>query len=83
MTVIIFVPDLPDFAPLVEAVCQRPDIRLVQPKAGYWQIQSSGRLQLGRKALGLRTALWFSMLTGGYVGRLSEYTKDAMTIEEA
>ena len=81
MTVTIFVPDLPDFGPVVEAVRKQSDVELLPPKAGYWQIQAPERLSFSRKGLGLRVALWYSMLAGGYCGRMVEYSRDTMTIE--
>jgi len=81
MTVTIFVPDIPEFGPLIKAVADKPGVDLIAPKAGYWQIQAADRLSFGRKALGLRVAMWNSALTGGFCGRLTEYTNDVMTIE--
>lgn len=81
----IFVPDLPEFLPIVEAVRQgggEGGCQIVSPRSGYWQIQASGPLSLSRKVLRLRTALWFSMLTGGYIGRLVTYDKDTVTLIE-
>ncbi|HSV83351.1 MAG TPA: hypothetical protein VLK85_29475 [Ramlibacter sp.] len=81
MSVTIYVADLPEFAPLVEAVRKSEAAAVVPPKAGYWQLQAPRRITFSRKALKLRPALWFSMLSGGYRGRLTEFTRDAVTIE--
>ena len=81
MTVTIFVPDLPDFSPVVDAVRKQGVFTLVPPRSGYWQIQAPDRLSFSRKGLGLRVALWYSMLAGGYCGRMVEYSRDTMTIE--
>ena len=81
MTATIFVPDLPDFSPVVEAVRKLPDVQLISPKAGYWQLQAPARLSFSRKGLGLRVALWYSMLAGGYCGRMTEYSRDTLTID--
>lgn len=82
MTVTIFVPDLPDFSPVVEAVRKQADVELIPPKAGYWQLQAPARLSFSRKGLGLRVALWYSMLAGGYCGRMTEYSRDTLTLED-
>lgn len=81
MTVAIYVPDVSDFKPLIDAVRTRSDVKVETPRAGYWQILSPDRISFSRKELRLRTALWFSMLTGGYRGRVTAYSKDALTIE--
>ena len=81
MTVTVFVPDIPDFSPLIKAVASQSEIKVVPPVAGYWQLQAPDRLNFSRKGLGLRVALWYSMLTGGYKGRIAEYSRDSLTIE--
>ena len=82
MTVTIFVPDLPDFMPVIEGVKRQGDVQLLPPQAGYWRVQASQRISFTRKGLGLRVALWYSMLAGGFCGRLSEYSRDRLVIEE-
>lgn len=82
MSVTIFVPDLPDFMPVIEGVKQQPDVQLLAPKAGYWQVRAAQRISFTRKGLGLRVALWYSMLAGGFCGRLREYSRDHLIIEE-
>ena len=81
MTVTIFVPDLPDFNPVIRAISGKADITLIPPKAGYWQLQAPDRVSFSRKGLGLRVALWYSMLAGGYCGRMVEYSRDTLIIE--
>ncbi len=82
MMVTIFVPDLPDFMPVVEGVRKLSDVELLPPKAGYWRVQAAQRLSFTRKGLGLRVALWYSMLAGGFCGRLKEYSRDNLIIEQ-
>jgi len=81
MSVTIFVPDLPDFSPLIRAVNGESGITVIPPKAGYWQLQTPDRVIFSRKGLGLRVALWYSMLAGGYCGRMVEYSRDTLTID--
>jgi hypothetical protein len=81
MSVAIFVPEVPDFVPLLAAAEGRDDLEIVPATQGYWQIRSPGTLELHRKLLGLRTALWFSMLGGGVEGKVTQYTHDCVVIE--
>ena len=81
MNVTIFVPDLPDFMPVIEGVKGQAGVQLLPPKAGYWQVQAPQRISFTRKGLGLRVALWYSMLAGGFCGKLREYTRDQLVIE--
>ncbi|MFO1426511.1 MAG: hypothetical protein U1F11_05980 [Steroidobacteraceae bacterium] len=80
MTVRVFVPDLRDFRPLIEAVRAQPGLTLL-PRGGYWELRAPRRLNVSRKALGLRVALWYSMLAGGFCGRMTEYSRDTLTID--
>ncbi|GLR65588.1 hypothetical protein GCM10010909_02660 [Acidocella aquatica] len=81
MSVTIFVADLAEFSPLVEAARGMAGVTLAPPRHGYWRIQAAGTLALQRKALGLRVALWNSALSGGIRGRLVEYTNDRIILE--
>lgn len=81
MSATVFVPDLAEFQPLVKAAAAVEGVTVREPKLGYWRIVAKDRLTFSRKALGLRVALWNSALTGGFCGRLAEYTNDSLTIE--
>ena len=81
MTVTLFVADLPEFSPVVQAARGVAGVSVLQPKLGYWRIVADKKLSFSRKQLSLRHALWNSALAGGFCGRLSEYTGDQMTIE--
>lgn len=78
--VTIFVPDLPEFAPLLDGA-RAVGSRIEPPARGYWRIVSDGELSFRRKELGLGPALWNSALTGGFIGRIAEYDRDVLRIE--
>jgi catechol 2,3-dioxygenase-like lactoylglutathione lyase family enzyme len=79
--VVIFVPDIAEFSAVIAAVRQAGHCEMLPPKNGYWRIQSERELQFQRKALGLGPALWNSMLSGGFRGRITEYSRDILRIE--
>lgn len=81
MTVRIFVPDIPEFMPLITAARAVGDCAVREPAKGYWRIESADEIRLERKAMGLGPALWNSALTGGFRGRILEYGRDVMRIE--
>lgn len=81
MTVTLFVADLPEFAPLIDAANRLAGVSVLPPMQGYWRIVAEQRLSFSRQQLKLRHALWNSALAGGFCGRLSAYTGDVMTIE--
>lgn len=80
MAVRIFVPDIPEFAPLLEGARKAGGCRVESPVAGYWSITADNELRFERRALGLGPALWNSALTGGFTGRIAEYGRDVMRI---
>ena len=81
MSVVIFVPDVTEFAPVLAAARQVANCRVIAPVQGYWRIVAEKELHFNRKAVGLKPALWYSMLSGGYRGRITEYGRDDLRIE--
>lgn len=80
MSVTIFVPDIPEFAPLVRAAERSPGCEVRAPRNGYWRLEAQAELAFSRKQLGLGPALWNSALSGGFRGRIVEYGRDEMRI---
>ena len=79
--VMIFVPDIPEFQGVIAAARKAGNCEVVAPEHGYWRIVAERELQFQRKALGLGPALWNSMLSGGFRGRITEYGRDLLRIE--
>lgn len=76
----IFVPDLPEFQPLVIGARRQAACRAEGPRLGYWRISAPHEILLERKVLGLGPALWNSALTGGFQGTIVEYGRDRMCL---
>ena len=74
----IFVVDVEEFRPVLDAARGLPKATVLGPRAGYWLIESAQELVFQRKAMGFKPALWWSMLTGGYDGRITHYTRDEL-----
>jgi hypothetical protein len=81
MAVTLFVPDIPEFVPLINGAKAAQGCRVYEPSKGYWRIEAPQSLRFERKALGLGPALWNSALTGGFRGRIVEYGRDVLLIE--
>lgn len=79
--VTIFVPDIPEFEPLLKGARLNTGCTISEPAAGYWQIDAEHAIEFTRKGLGLGPALWNSALCGGFRGRIVEYGRDVMRIE--
>jgi hypothetical protein len=64
----LYVLDVPEFAPLIEAARRKDGFQIVGPKAGYFRIATDGQLRIQRAETGLPEALWFGAFTAGYDG---------------
>ena len=80
MTVRIFVPDIPEFTPLLDAARKADGCHINPATAGYWTINAQKRLRFERRAVGLNAALWNSALCGGFQGTIEQYDRDVMSI---
>ena len=79
-TVSVFVPDIPEFGPIVEAARAMAGCRLRTPLHGYWRIDADSQLQFERKTMQLGPALWNSLLSGGFRGEILEYGRERLVI---
>jgi hypothetical protein len=81
MMVRIFVLDVPEFQPLVDAARkQGGSVRVLGPQHNYYRIESDTELRFGRRALGFKPAVWHGALTGGLRGRIAHFDNDELLI---
>ncbi len=80
MAVEVFVPDIPEFAPLLDGARTVPGCQIGPVRCGYWTITAGQELRFERQALGLGPALWNSALCGGFRGHIAEYSRDVLRI---
>ena len=80
MSVTIFVPDIPEFLPLIRAAETVATCTVQRPRNGYWRVESEREISFSRRPLGLSPAIWNSALSGGFRGRIAEYGRDFMRI---
>ena len=83
MTIRVFVPAVPEFAPLVQAASRRASCKVSAPLPEYQVIESSEPLEFGRKELGLKPAVWYGLFTGGLTGRIEIFDRDRVRIVPA
>jgi hypothetical protein len=83
MTIKVFVPAVPEFAPLVTAASAKPSCKLSAPLPEYQVIESSEPLEFGRKELGLKPAVWYGLFTGGLKGRIEVFDRERVRIVPA
>jgi hypothetical protein len=64
----LYVLDVPEFIPLVDAARKKSDLEITGPKTGYFRIAAEDQLRIYRAETGLPEALWFGAFTAGYDG---------------
>ncbi|WP_427306088.1 hypothetical protein [Cupriavidus sp. H39] len=78
-TLRIFVLNVPEFAALTEAAQRMPACRLSQ-LGDYTVIACDEPVEFGRRALGLKPAVWYGLFTGGLDGRIARFDRDIVRI---
>jgi len=77
----LFVLNVEEFTPIVEAAANNPEIEVSGPNVlGYYRLDSE-KIQLNRKELGFKHALWNGILTGGFIGQMRVFDTDRLEIE--
>lgn len=76
----LFVLDVPEFQPLIDAVGKAGNG--VTRKAGFARLSAPGRLVVERRATGLGLAIWYGALTGGYQGKVERFDSDQLVIAD-
>ncbi len=79
----LYVLDVPEFRPIVEHARTNAAFTLHGPTSGYFRVSAVGTIRLERKALGFKPAVWHGALTGGLVGRITQFDNDVLVIESA
>ena len=73
----LFVLDVPEFAPLIAGAASSHRIRR---RGGYAAIEAPEKVVVERARSGLGDAVWYGALTGGYEGRIVEFSADRLVI---
>ncbi|WP_153136917.1 VOC family protein [Paraburkholderia agricolaris] len=76
----VFVLDVPEFRPLVDAVETREGYRSTHVTGGYIRIDGNPGIAFTRKDLGFKPAVWYGALTGGLVGDIKQFDTDSLII---
>lgn len=72
---------VPEFEPLVQAARKLPQCEVKEVDEGYWLVEAKEPIEFGRKALGLKPAIWYGLFTGGVAGRITVFDRDTVRIE--
>lgn len=75
----IYVPAVDEFSALVRDAAGRAECRVAR-LGDYNLIESDTPIEFGRKALGLKPAIWYGLFTGGVRGRIEVFDRDRVVI---
>ncbi|MCW5770345.1 MAG: hypothetical protein KIT16_01820 [Rhodospirillaceae bacterium] len=78
----IFILDVPEFAPIAALIEAQPGASKRRLGA-YWALSHSGELAVARPAAEVGEAIWFSALTGGFEGKVAEFSAERLRIVAA
>ena len=76
----IFVVDVPEFAPVIEAARAMASCKVSTVRKGYVTIETFGEVTFSRKAMQLKPALWYGIFTGGLDGEIKSFGRDEVTV---
>lgn len=76
----LYVLNVPEFAPLIEAARQLPRCQVSQAGDDYLVIDAKEPIEFGRKELNLKPAVWYGLFTGGLRGQIESFDRDKVRI---
>jgi hypothetical protein len=78
--VVLYVLDVAEFLPIVEAAGKLPDCQITKSEKGYWKIVSPTEIVLNRKAMQMKPAVWYGLFTGGMNGEIAAFGRDEVRV---
>ena len=75
----IYVPQLEEFAAIVQDAGKREECRVVR-RGAYDCIEADQPVEFRRKELALKPAVWYGLFTGGVQGHIREFDRDRVVI---
>ena len=76
----LFVPDIPEFTPLISEAGKAPGARVFPMRKRYTRIEVDGDLILNRKSMGLKPAIWYALFVGGIDAEIVSYDRDEIRL---
>ena len=76
----VYVVDVPEFRPVVEAARPKPQCRVGEPIKGYYKIEIDGEVTFNRKEMQMKPAIWYGLFTGGLDGEVKSWDRDQVVI---
>jgi hypothetical protein len=76
----IHVINVPEFAGIVSYARLQQGVSVAEPHKGYITISSDQDLIFDRRGCGFKPALWYTCLSGGLDGTITEFGRDILRI---
>ena len=77
---VIYVLDVPEFMPIVDAARAKPDCTVTHSDKGYYRVEAPGDIVLNRREMGLKPAVWYGIFTGGLNGEIAAFDRDEVRV---
>mgnify|MGYP001427423026 CR=1 FL=1 len=81
--IVVFVPDIPEFKIIVDGARNIKGCKIIDPISSYWRIESNDPMVFNRRKMNLGPALWNCLLSGGFIGEISEFSRDTLVLQPA
>lgn len=81
--IVVLVPDVSEFEPIVRAARQDVTCHVSEARAGYRIISAHEPIVFHRRKLGLKPAVWYGLLTGGIRGTIEQFDREVLRIGPA
>jgi hypothetical protein len=78
--VVLYVLDVPEFMPIVDAVRARGNCEVRKSDKGYYRIESPTEIMLNRQEMKMKPAVWYGIFTGGINGEIAEFGRDQVRV---
>lgn len=78
--VVLYVLDVPEFLPIVEAARGLKACTITKSDKGYYRIAAPTEIVLNRKAMKMKPAVWYGLFTGGINGEIAEFGRDEVRV---
>lgn len=78
--VVLYVLDVPEFLPVVEAARARADCRIAKSDKGYYRVEAPTEIILNRREMKMKPAVWYGLFTGGLNGEIAEFGRDEVRV---
>jgi hypothetical protein len=78
--VVLYVLDVPEFMPIIDAARARASCSVTKSNRGYYKIESPTEIILNRREMKMKPAVWYGIFTGGINGEIAEFGREEVRL---